>query len=185
MERKNIFLNTYTGKQIKIISIKPDDICLPDIAHSLSMICRFNGHCSFFYSVAQHSISIFNELKNLKYSPKIQLYGLLHDAAEAYICDLPKPIKIYIPQYRKLESKIQKKIWKAFNIPKPTYREYKIIKELDVSMMQLEANMLMKNMDINDLSLLNLKAEVAHVSSDIIEKEFLEIGEELLKQIKQ
>lgn len=146
------------------------------------MICRFNGHSAFFYSVAQHCISIANELKNLNCSHKIQLYGLLHDASEAYICDLPKPIKLHMREYRKMESRIQDMVWQAFNVTRPKAWEYKIVKTLDSSMMRVEAEKLMKNMDTQYLPISNLNTEVAYVPSEIIEKEFTEICKELLNK---
>jgi hypothetical protein len=87
---------TYTGKYVNPLRPLAKDICIEDIAHSLSQICRFGGHCRFSYSVAQHSLlvcdlvgkRIINERRK-----EIQLWGLLHDAAEAYYGDIISPIK--------------------------------------------------------------------------------------------
>lgn len=85
------YIQTYTGKKFHPFDPKPEEICIEDIAHSLAHICRFNGHTEFFYSVAQHSLIVAHLLKDE--SPLTQLLGLLHDAAEAYIGDIPAPIK--------------------------------------------------------------------------------------------
>src|SRR5271165_4859950 len=82
------WIQTYTGKKFFPMDPKPEDICIEDIAHSLSMICRFTGHSREFYSVAQHSVYV-SELC----SEQWMLHGLLHDAEEAYTNDLARPIK--------------------------------------------------------------------------------------------
>lgn len=79
---------TYTGRTINPMNPKPEDISIVDIAHSLSNQCRFTGHTSEFYSVAQHSVLVTNMVPD-----KDKLWGLLHDASEAYLADLARPIK--------------------------------------------------------------------------------------------
>ena len=96
----NTCIETYTHKKIDIFNLDPDSICIEDIARALSMICRFAGHCNEFYSVAQHSVllaSLFEKEKTKDFdnsSSKIyRQQALLHDAAEAYIGDVPTPQK--------------------------------------------------------------------------------------------
>jgi uncharacterized protein len=86
--RTGDWIQTYTGKQFWPLSPLPEDIVIEDIAHALSMQCRFGGHVRTFYSVAQHSVHV-----SLLVEPQYALWGLLHDAAEAYLVDLPRPIK--------------------------------------------------------------------------------------------
>jgi hypothetical protein len=83
---------------------QPGDISIFDISHALSNICRFTGHCSDFYSVAQHSLIV-----SLNVSEENALWGLLHDASEAYLCDVSRPIKhdISFAKYREIERKLQ------------------------------------------------------------------------------
>ena len=69
-------------------NLKPEDICIKDIAHHLARICRWNGGVNGFYSVAEHSIAVAKSV-----APKFQLWGLLHDAAETYIGDITRPVK--------------------------------------------------------------------------------------------
>ncbi len=102
---------THTGRRFDILDPKPDMIDIRDIAHSLSLLCRFNGHTHVFYSVAQHSCSVaFNVPKEIK------LEALLHDAAEAYIGDIASPIKWVIPQIKEVEDRIEEAIIERFNL---------------------------------------------------------------------
>ena len=82
---------TYTGKQFRLMNPTQDSICLDDIAHSLSMQCRFNGHTQRFYSVAEHCWWASHIV-----SPENALQALMHDASEAYISDIPKPFKLML-----------------------------------------------------------------------------------------
>lgn len=84
---------TYTGKQVYPLEMKPEDICIDDIAHSLGLQCRFNGMVSDFYSVAEHSVLISEWLETQGHPQRVQLAGLLHDANEAYLSDMIRPIK--------------------------------------------------------------------------------------------
>jgi len=83
-----------------------------DIAHALSHLCRFSGHVPQFYSVAQHSILVSQNC-----SDEYRLQGLLHDAAEAIISDIPHPVKMLIPEIKRVEDKILCSIFKSFGLP--------------------------------------------------------------------
>lgn len=82
------WIQTYVGKQFWPLAPRPEDLDIRDIAHSLSLQCRFNGHCGVFYSVAEHSVRVAEQLPG-----ELALWGLLHDAAEAYLGDLTRPLK--------------------------------------------------------------------------------------------
>lgn len=88
------------GEKLELPIVDPKIITITDIAHSLSMQCRFNGHIDKFYSVAEHSVIMARSLREQDYSREIQLEGLLHDAAEAYTGDIIKPIKDYLMSER-------------------------------------------------------------------------------------
>lgn len=87
-------VETYTGRMVDPLDLKPADVCIEDIAHALSMQCRYNGHCRIFYSVAEHSWEVRSFLElHLDGNREEQLAALMHDAAEAYLHDMVTPIK--------------------------------------------------------------------------------------------
>jgi uncharacterized protein len=92
---------TASGRRFSYEQPDPDSICIEDIAAALSKTCRFAGHPRKFYSVAQHSVLVASLLPT-----ELQLEGLLHDAAEAYVVDLPSPLKALLPEYHEIESRI-------------------------------------------------------------------------------
>lgn len=87
------FIETFTGRRFRPLAPVVDAIAIEDIAHSLSNQCRFSGHVRQFYSVAEHSVRVSRLLEDLGESIEVQLWGLLHDASEAYLVDLPTPLK--------------------------------------------------------------------------------------------
>ena len=105
------WIQTYTGKRFYPFDPKPDEVDLEDIAHSLALSCRFNGHCSDFYSIAQHSVIVSQIVK-----PEQGLPALLHDAAEAYIGDIIRPVKKNLEGIEEIEEKIQGVILSYFGV---------------------------------------------------------------------
>ncbi len=96
MNKEDQWIQTYTGKKFYPFNPRAEDIYIEDIAHALSLICRFGGHCREFYSVAQHSVLVSELVVDNRATEKydgLAKYALLHDAAEAYLGDIPSPIK--------------------------------------------------------------------------------------------
>lgn len=87
-------IKTFTGKRFDLVDPDPATVDIVDIAHALSMLCRFTGHCREFYSVAQHSVLVCNRVDSAHVPAKVALAALLHDAAEAYTGDLSRPTKL-------------------------------------------------------------------------------------------
>lgn len=113
MNRKGNWLQTYSGRKFWPLDPRPEEVDLNDIAHALSNLCRFAGHSLEFYSVAQHSVLVSQIVP-----PKAALWGLLHDAAEAYCVDLPRPIK-HDPGaawYREVEQRIMCAVCERFGL---------------------------------------------------------------------
>lgn len=132
------FIVTYTGIKFYINKPSENDVNERDIAHSLSLMCRGNGHLGHFYSVAQHCINCCNEAKARNYSKKIQLALLLHDASEGYISDITRPVKQFLPEYIKLEESIQICIYKHFGIESLTDEEMQLMGEIDDNFLCVE-----------------------------------------------
>lgn len=108
------WIQTYSGRQFFPLEPRPGDIDVGDIAHSLSLQCRFNGHCRPFYSVAEHSVRVSRIVEG-----PARLWGLLHDAAEAYISDLPRPLKATAPGFRAAEDRLLEVIVTRFGLEWP------------------------------------------------------------------
>lgn len=105
-------LTTNTGKHIDLMNPDPSQFTITDIAFALSKLCRFNGQIKTFYSVAEHSMKVAEMLPQ-----KYQLQGLLHDASEAYICDVPTPLKHLLGEtYYAIERRIQGAIGTALDV---------------------------------------------------------------------
>jgi hypothetical protein len=124
---KRQFIVTYTGKKFFFDDITPEQIDIKDIAHALSMLCRFTGHIHQFYSVAQHSLLVDSQING---PSNLHLAVLLHDAAEAYVNDLASPLKRWMNHrrgvpvstclttwtYKGLHDQILKAIYQKFGV---------------------------------------------------------------------
>ncbi len=118
------------GRRIYPFSLRPEEVDIEEVALSLSLTCRFNGHCRAFYSVAQHSV-----LVALQLPPDLRLVGLLHDATEAYVGDLIRPIKRALPEFSRLEGQIWESVAARFGLPANLPTE---VKMADNRMLQTE-----------------------------------------------
>jgi len=135
-------LETVSGRKIDVSNPDPSTIVIEDIAWALSRMPRFSGHSIPYipYSVAQHCIQVAKDLG--PHGPLVQLYGLLHDAAEAYINDLPSPVK-HIPEIhaviKKLEDSLMLAIYDSLNLRAPTEEEEQLVKTADKVQQAIEA----------------------------------------------
>jgi len=135
------YIETFTNKKTWFDDLENNEYCIEDIAHALSNLCRYTGHCKDFYSVAQHSIYVSSIV-----SPELKLRALLHDAAEAYMNDVNSPLKRGFPEYQKLEKEMLCAIFKKLKIKIPRKGitiNSEAIKEADLIMLATEANQLM------------------------------------------
>lgn len=124
------WINTWSGKTLDYAEPKPESICIEDIATALSRECRYAGHSQHFYSVAQHSVLVSRIVP-----PEHALEGLLHDAQEAYLKDIPSPLKTLLPDYRRLEARFDALIRQRFELPSTPSRE---IKQADLTALATE-----------------------------------------------
>ncbi len=114
--RDGDWIQTFTERQFWPLDPKPEDVCIEDIAHSLSLTCRYGGHCKRFYSVAEHSIHVATGVEMGGGDYLECLRALLHDAGEAYLCDIQRPIKPFIIGFAEIEARVEEAIGEAFNI---------------------------------------------------------------------
>lgn len=103
---------TASGKHFDFADLQPEQIDIRDIAQALSNEARFNGHTNRFYSVAQHSVAVSRIVP-----PEDALEGLLHDATEAYMKDIPLPLKRMLPDYKRIEQRVDAVIRARFGLP--------------------------------------------------------------------
>ena len=141
MNKNDLWVQTMTGKSFHPFNPHADEIAIEDIAHGLSLTCRFGGQSKTFYSVAQHCVLL------TKLVPAYAKYwALMHDAAEAYVGDLPTPIKDGLPDFKKMEDNILDVIVRSFNIHINTHI-HKVVKQADTWLGAFEARHLMDSPD--------------------------------------
>lgn len=133
MMRPDILTNS--GVYFDFFAPATNAIIIEDIAHALSNICRFNGHCRDFYSVAQHSI-----LTSYNVPHEFALEALLHDAAEAYVGDVTAPLNQLIPDYKVIEQRVHEAIFVRFGLNPELPKE---VKFADLIMLATEQRDLM------------------------------------------
>lgn len=133
MDERSIYFPLMTEEEFK----------LSDVPHCLSMICRYNGFIKKFYSVAQHSVMVC-ELAEYEYGrgSDIARCALLHDASEAYLGDISRPLKAHLPDYRRLEAHVGGVINRALNLPTDP-AIWKEVSKFDVMALHIEANALL------------------------------------------
>lgn len=111
-ERHGDWMQTYTGRQFWPMDPRADEVHIFDIAHALSMQCRYAGHSLRFYSVAEHCVHLAQHV-----SEPNRLWALLHDASEAYLVDVPRPVKPYLPGYKEAEARVMAAVCDRFGLP--------------------------------------------------------------------
>ena len=128
------WIQTFTNRQFFPIAPRAGDVDILDIAHALSMQCRFSGHVLRFYSVAEHSVHVSRHCP-----PEWRLWGLLDDAAEAYLVDVPRPIKPFLPQFREIDERITRAVAERFGL-EPIFPMPDAVKEIDNRILMDERN---------------------------------------------
>jgi len=113
------FIHTWTGGVFYLTDPRPEEVFIEDIAHALSLQCRFNGHIAEHYSVAEHSIMVSNIAEEETKDYQLALTALLHDSAEAYLGDVVSPLKKLLPEYRVFEALVESCVALRFSLSYP------------------------------------------------------------------
>lgn len=143
------FLTTYSGNRIDIPDPQQDQISIVDISVHLSRLPRFCGATSFPYSVVEHSIFVADLAKEAGMHPIVQLAALLHDAHEAYLSDIPSPVKAVVAHNEaglglgRVESRLQAAVLRRFGVEHTFRSNYEKIKHLDLVALATERKYLM------------------------------------------
>ena len=142
-ERRGNWMQTAGGRAFFPLDPRPEDVHIEDIAHALSFVCRFGGHCSKFYSVAEHCVRVSLAVAAAGGSRAEALAALLHDAAEAYVGDMVWPLKqaAALAEYKAIEHGVERAIAARFGVA----FEWPIIKRFDLVLLSTEKRDLMGN----------------------------------------
>jgi hypothetical protein len=108
-----------SGAWFDFLDPESSDFCIDDIAAGLSNTCRYAGQCTAFYSVAEHSLLVSEVARDHAYA------ALMHDAAEAFIGDITRPLKQLLPDFKRIEVSVEQAIFKRFGVPRPMPKEVK------------------------------------------------------------
>ena len=140
---KSAIIETFTGEAFDLCQPLASSVHTIDIAHALSNLCRYTGHTSHFYSVAEHSINVARWMARHGGTDHEALLGLLHDAHEAYVGDLNSPLKHILPEYSEIADNIQAAIETHFGLDRPNGYEATFIKAADLHFLKAEAKTLL------------------------------------------
>ena len=176
-------MNAYSGRRFDPMKITPDDVILEDIAHALSLMCRGCGQIKYFYSVAQHSLNCAKEAESRNLSKRLILICLLHDASEAYISDIIRPVKTHLSNYLEIENMIMQTILKKYNLHNITEEENKIWKNIDDSMLDNELKIMMSGEENRNPVKLKSTPDFNEYNYREIEKLFLDKANSLISKI--
>ena len=132
------YVSTYLGNRFYLSLPHIDDVAIEDIAHGLAYQCRFNGQTREFYSVAQHSVMVMSLVPE-----EHRLAALLHDAAEAYLGDMVKPLKNLFPAFSEIEAQVMAIIGQRFGVE--LAQLHRSIKQADLIALATEKRDLMQH----------------------------------------
>ena len=181
-------MSTITTYQRHLIDpTAPDEALIDpiDMAHALSLLCRAGGHFSHFYSVAQHSLNCAKEAKCRGYSDKVVLCCLLHDASEAYLSDITRPVKARLPDYLTIEETLQNAIYRKFLHALPDEDELALIKAVDDTLLHYEFLSIMNETVYTPAPTLHAELTFSFIPFEQVEKEFLKTLEAQLQTMER
>ena len=168
-----------SGNYFSYKDIKDNKYLIEDIAHGLSHVCRFAGHTERFYSVAEHCYHASYVIED----PQFALDALMHDASEAYLGDIPRPLKALLPEYVEIEKQVEAEIAKRFNL---TYPMPEAVKLIDIRLLATEKKHVLNNRDsweyLDRVAILPNLVIQGDWSPKVAKEKFLERYYELVQQ---
>lgn len=169
---------TYTGKAYYPLNPRIEDVDILDIAHGLSMLCRYAGQVKWYYSVAEHCVHVSHMVPR-----ELALEALLHDATEAYCSDIVRPLKAHLPDYRHYEVLNDATIRAKFGLP---FNESPLVKQADTNILLSEAKALLPPIPEGHQwvidGVLDPSVVIQYWLPPIAEMKFLERFEELTRE---
>lgn len=164
-----------SGNIIDLANPKASQICREDISIGLSNLCRYSGGTIHFYSVAQHLLNCYRLARNVhKYNDIVARHVFLHDTAEAYLSDIPTPVKKMLPEYLNIEESILKSIYEYFDISFPNDEERKIVNFIDQEILAYEIPKLIPNLSpiMPDITLTDTVLDLEYHDPREVRKKF-------------
>lgn len=169
------YITTYTGRHFEPAAPDPERICIEDIAHALSLICRGNGHVKTFWSVGEHCINCAKEARERELPDRMILACLLHDASECYMSDIPRPFKKELPEYRAQEEQLLDMIYCKYLGSELTGEEQAQLKAIDDAMLWYDLAILLGEQQSTEAPKLRIELDYTVRPFAEVEKEYLSI----------
>ena len=168
-------ITTYTGKHFDPTHPDEELICIEDIAHALSLLCRGNGHVRTFFSVGQHCILCAKEAEARGYSGRLILASLLHDASECYLSDVPRPFKKTLSGYKEKEKNLLDLIYQKYLGSSLNAKEEQLLKEIDDDMLWFDLTHLLNEPQEREAPEIHITIDYTVRAFEETEKEYLEL----------
>ena len=174
------YIHTHSGAKVNIEDPRPETIHMEDIAHALTFLCRGGGNTNIFFPVARHCVYCAQEAIRRGLGPVVALACLLHDASEAYMVDLPKPIKDNLfPEYRVYEGRVLDCVYEKFIGRKLTAKELDLVDEIDHDLLMYDLKYLL-NMDV-ELPKIHIELNYEFEPFEQSKEAYLKMFEELAR----
>ncbi len=171
------YITTYGGTHMEPTNPEADKIHIEDIAHALSFICRGNGHVKTFFSVGQHCVRCASEAEARGYGNRVSLACLLHDASEAYMSDITRPLKKYLPQYKIYEQQLLEVIYEKYLGSPLTPEEETLVKIIDDDLLYFDMLYLLGEHMRDEAPNMKTSFDYEFVPFEEVEKEYLTLFE--------
>lgn len=181
---RDSFMCTYTGHQADPLHLREEDIRTDDIAHALSLLCRGGGHMKRMYSVGQHCINCAGEAKARGWENRVVLACLLHDASEAYISDIIRPVKRHLRNYIEIEETILASVYRRYGLGELKPEEEQRVRQIDNDLLGVEMTALMNLPYQLPLAELKSEPDLSLKDPEDVETEYGRLLEELVLSLQ-